>query len=147
MAPMDRRAPLALALALGALAVGGCGSKAGSTPASATFSAPEQQAVSATIKDIADASGGRDYAKICSDYLAAPLVKRFDGAKGTSGCADALEQSLRDVDQSKLAVRTIRVQGTNAEAIVQPTGTGQVEKPARLALVKEGPRWKLSGIR
>lgn len=147
MAPMDRRAPLALALALGALALGGCGAQAGSNPGSASFSAPEQQAVSSAIKDIADASASRDYAKICSDYLAAPLVKRLDATKGTSGCADALKQSLRDVNQSKLAVRAVRVQGTNAEAVVQPTGTGDVEQQARLSLVKEGSRWKLSGIR
>jgi len=29
---------------------------------------------------------------------------------------------------------------------VQPTGTGDVEEPARFTLVREGPRWKLSGV-
>ena len=143
---MSARGSLALLLTGGALLASGCGAEAGSNPSSASFSDGEQQAVAASVGDISDATGSRDYAKICSDYLAAPLVKQLAAAKGAKDCEDQLQRSLRDVDQSDLAVQKVTVQGTNAEAVVQPTGTGKVEEQARLSLVKEGSRWKLSAI-
>lgn len=143
---MPARRQLALLLAAGALGASGCGAAAGSSPKSASFSQPEQRAVAAAVQDIADLAGKRDYGQLCSDHLAAPLVKALDAVKGTAGCADQLELSLRDVDETKLAVRGVKVAGTNAEATVQPTGTGDVEPQGRLALVKEGSRWKLSSI-
>lgn len=141
-----RRPLLAAVLAGAALVAGGCGAEAGSDVSSADFKDPTQQAVEATVTDFSDAVGKRDYDQICSDLLAAPLVKAFDDAKGTGDCADQIELSFRDVDKAELAVRTITVQGTNAVALVRPTGTGDVEKDARIALVKEGSRWKLSGL-
>ncbi len=143
---MPARGPLLLALTAGALIASGCGAEEGSNPTSASFSDGEQQAVAASIQDISDATGSRDYAKICSDYLAAPLAKQLAEAKGAEDCADRVERSLRDVDQSDLAVREVTVEGTTAEAVVQPTGTGEEEEQARLSLVKEGSRWKLSGV-
>ncbi len=143
---MSARAPLALVLAAGAVLAAGCGAEAGSDVDSVDFPDATRQAVSAAVRDFSDAASSRDYEQICADYLAAPLVKALDDAKGTDRCPDQLELSLRDVDETKLAIRQVRVQGTNAVAIVQPTGTGDVEKPARIALVKEGSRWKLSDI-
>lgn len=143
---MPARRFLALVLAGAALLASGCGAAAGSNVKSATFSQPEQRAVASAVQDISDLARRRDYDQLCSDHLAAPLVKALDAVKGTGSCADQLELSLRDVDQTKLAVRGVRVVGTNAMALVQPTGTGDVEKQARLALVKEGSRWKLSDI-
>ncbi len=141
-----RRRLLAATLAGAALALAGCGAEAGSNVSSADFGDPVQRAVKASVDHFAELSGSRDYEQICSDLLAAPLVKGLDDAKGTKDCADQLELSLRDVDENELAVRTIRVSGTNAVAVVRPTGTGDVEEDARLTLVKEGSRWKLSGI-
>lgn len=144
---MSARRPLALVLAAGAALAAGCGAEAGSDVTSASFPEPERQAVAATVRDVSDAARSRDYEQICADYLAAPLVKALDDEKGTERCPDQIELSLRDVDESELAVRDVRVDGTNAVAVVQPTGTGDAEEPARFALVKEGPRWKLSGVR
>ena len=143
---MTARSPLALLVVAGALSATGCGAAAGSNVSSRTFAQPEQQAVKTAVEDFADLAGKRDYSQICSDALAAPLVKQLDDAKGTDQCPDQLKLSLRDVDQTKLAVLQVRVAGTNAEATVQPTGTGDVEPQARMTLVKEGSRWKLAGI-
>lgn len=143
---MSARRPLAVALAVAAAVATGCGAEEGSDVSSASFREPEQQAVSAAVGDFSDAAASRDYDQICADYLAAPLVKRLDDAKGTDRCPDQLELSLRDVDETDLAVRDVRISGTNAVAVVQPTGTGDVEPQARFTLVKEGPRWKLSGV-
>lgn len=143
---MHARRPLAVVLVAGAALAAGCGAEAGSDVESATFSEPERQAVSAAVRDFSDAARQRDYEQICADYLAARLVKALDDAKGTGRCPDQLERSLRDVDETELAVRDVRVSGTNAVAVVQPSGTGDQEPQARFTLVKEGPRWKLSGI-
>jgi len=143
---MCARRPLAAVLAAGAALAAGCGADAGSDVSSATFPEPERQAVSAAVRDFSDAAGKRDYEQICSDYLAAPLVKQLDAAKGTPRCPDQIERSLRDVGETGLAVRDVRISGMSAVAVVQPTGTGDVEEPARFTLVREGPRWKLSGV-
>lgn len=143
---MHARRPLAVLLAAAAVLAVGCGAEEGSQVESAEFSQPEQQAVNAAVRDVADAAQQRDYEQICADYLAAPLVKELDDAEGSERCPDQLELSLRDVDETDLAVREIRIQGEDAVAVVQPTGTGDVEPQARFTLVKEGPRWKLSGV-
>lgn len=140
-----RCAAAVLVAATAALATG-CGAEEGSDVESASFKEPERQAVSAAVDDFADAARTRDYEQICSDYLAAPLVKQLDAAKGTDRCPEQLALSLRDVDEAILAVRDVKISGTNAVAVVQPTATGSVEKQSRLTLVKEGPRWKLSGV-
>ncbi len=143
---MSPRLPLAALLLAGALAAAGCGAEAGSNVDSVRFKEPERQAVADAVTDFADAAGSRDYDRICADELAAPLVKRLDAAKGTDECPDQLERSLRDVDQTDLAVRDVRVSGADAVAVVQPTGTGEKEAQSRITLVKEGSRWKLAGI-
>ncbi len=143
---MSPRRPFAVVLAAGATLAAGCGAQAGSDVTSKRFPDAERQAVSATVKDFSDSARKGDYGQICSDYLSAELVGRLDAAKGTDRCPDQLELSLRDVDKTELAVRDVRISGTNAVALAQPTGTGDVETPARFTLVKEGPRWKLSGV-
>lgn len=138
--------PLAVLLAAAAALAAGCGAEEGSDVESASFPEPDRQAVAATVRDFSDATRQRDYEQICADYLAAPLVKELDAARGTDRCPDQLELSLRDVDESELAVRDVRISGADAVAVVQPTGTGDVEEQARFTLVKEGSRWKLSGV-
>jgi hypothetical protein len=144
---MLARRPLAVVLAVAAATLAaGCGAEEGSDVSSASFREPERRAVAAAVRDFSDAARQRDYEQICADYLAAPLVKQLDDAKGTGRCPDQIERSLRDVDETDLAIRDVRISGTNAVAVVQPTGTGDVEEQARFTLVKEGPRWKLSGV-
>lgn len=143
---MSARRPLAVVLAVAAAFAAGCGTEEGSDVSSAEFREPERQAVSAAVRDFSDAARSRDYEQICADYLAAPLVKQLDDARGSERCPDQIELSLRDVDETDLAIRDVRISGTNAVAVVQPTGTGDVEPQARFALVKEGPRWKISGV-
>jgi hypothetical protein len=144
---MLARRPLTVVLVAAASLAAGCGAQAGSGDvASKRFPDPERQAVSAAVRDLSDAAGQRDYEQICDDYLAAPLVKQLDAAKRTPRCPDQIELSLRDVAETGLAVRDVRISGSDAVAVVLPTGTGEQEKPARFTLVKEGPRWKLSGV-
>ena len=143
---MPARPLAAVLLCAGALLAAGCGADAGSTVDSVSFPDRDRQAVSAAVTDFSDAARSRDYEQICSDYLAAKLVKELDAVRATERCPDQIELSLRDVDRTELAVRSVRVTGTDAVAVVQPTGAGSGEKQARIALVKEGSRWKLSGI-
>ena len=137
--------PLSVLLAGSALLVAGCGSST-DDPKSASFSQPEQKAVANAVEDFSDAARKRDYSAICDDQLAAGLVKALDRARRGGTCADRLEVSLRDVTATDLAVRAIRVAGTSAVATVQSTGTGDAEPQQRIELVKEGSRWKLSGL-
>lgn len=142
---MPARRLLAVVLAGGAVVAAGCGSTSGDV-SSASFKAPEEVAVANAVQDFSDAARKRDYSAICSDQLAAPLVKRLDTERKTGHCSDRLKESLRDVDSTKLAVRAVQVTGATAVATVQATGTGKAEPAQRLTLAKEGTRWKLAGL-
>lgn len=142
---MPVRRPLAAVLAGGALLAAGCGSTTGNV-SSATFSQPEQKAIATAIGDLSDAAKRGKYGDICSDQLAAALVKRLDTERKDGHCSDRMEESLRDVSATTLAVRAIQVTGTTAVATVQTTGTGSAEPAQRLAWAKEGSRWKLAGL-
>jgi ketosteroid isomerase-like protein len=142
---MSARRPLAAVLAGSALLAAGCGSKTGDV-SSATFSQPEQKAVASAVEQLATSVRKKDYDAICSDQVAAPLVKRLDTARRTGHCADRMEESLRDVTATDLAVRAIQVSGATAIATVQSTKTGSSEPAQRLAWAKEGSRWKLAGL-
>ena len=105
---MHVRRPFAVLLVAAAALAAGCGAEAGSDVTSADFPDPDRRAVAAAVTDFSDAARQRDYEQICADYLAAPLVKKLDDAKQTARCPDQLERSLRDVDETKLAVRNVR---------------------------------------
>ena len=142
---MSARRPLAAVLAGGALLAAGCGSTTGNV-SSATFAQPEQKAVATAVKQLSTSARKKDYSAICSDQVAAPLVKRLDTARATGHCDDRMEESLRDVTATDLAVRDVRVSGATAVATVQSTGTGKSEPAQRLSWAKEGARWKLAGL-
>lgn len=142
---MPARRPFAVVLAGGALLAAGCGTSS-SDVSSATFAQPEQRLVATAVKDFSDAVRKRDYKAICTDQLAAPLVKQLDTKRKTGHCAERLKESLRDVDSTNLAVRAVQVTGAQAVATVQTTGTGKTEPPQKLQLAKEGSRWKLAGL-
>jgi hypothetical protein len=142
---MLARRSLAAVLAAGTLVAAGCGTQSNDV-SSADFKQPEQKAVATAVKDFSNAAGKRDYKAICSEQLAASLVRQLDAALKQGKCPERLKQSLRDVSATDLAVRAVAVTGTNALVTVQTTGTGNAEPAQRLKFAKEGSRWKLAGL-
>lgn len=103
----------------------------------------ESQKVAQTITNLQSDLTGLDASKVCGRDLAQSVVKKLqsDG----SACKKALESQLREIDTYSLTVESISVHDATATAKVRSTWSGK-EKIHELSFVKEGGRWKVSGL-
>jgi hypothetical protein len=132
--------PLAmLCLSLSALALAACGS----TVSTSGFKG-EQREVAQTVSNFQAAATTAEQKKICAEDLAAALVARLGGTKG---CEAAIKSQLTEVDSLEASVQsvTLGAGGKTATAQVKSIHEGKKATSA-LTLVKEGGKWKISGI-
>jgi hypothetical protein len=118
--------------------------------ASTTSTAPfkgEAHEVAQTVSNLQSDATARNEQKICANDLANGLVIRLNAAKG--GCMQAIKNQLAEVDSFELSVQSVQVNAAGAH----PTATAQVKsvnagktRLGTLTLVKEGGKWKISGI-
>jgi hypothetical protein len=133
---MTRRAT-ALTLLLAALAAAGCG---GGGASAGDFEGDERQVVE-TIDRLAAAGRERDAARVCSEVLAATVVRELGGE---GGCNRAVDEAFDRADTFQLAVRSVRVDGDAARARVD---AGRDEDRQELVeLVREGDGWRVSRL-
>jgi len=126
--------PHALALAAG-LALPGCAEQ-GPT---------EEERVRAAVTGFGRAVAARDYRALCSEVLAEGLVKRVERAGRP--CEKALQRGLGDVEDPRLVVGRVTVQGDRARAQVRSFARG--EAPARevVALVRgRDGSWRIASL-
>lgn len=123
-----------LALATG---IGACGE----TASTSSFKG-ESHNVAQTVSDLqADATAG-DQKKLCENDLAATLTTRLSSA---SGCKTVVKNQLHEIDALNMTIESIAVNGAGATAHVKSTYSGK-SRITTLTLVKEGSRWKISGV-
>jgi hypothetical protein len=139
---MPARTPLAAALAALALVAAGCTSAGTSSSSSSKDFKGEQKLVANTIDDLSSAAGKGDQDTICASLLAADVVKRLD-ARG--GCRNVVDSALKDADTSDVAVDSVTVNGTTADARVK-SKIGSHDRFSTVRLVKQAGRWKISSL-
>jgi hypothetical protein len=123
-----------LALATG---IGACGE----TASTSSFKG-ESHNVAQTVSDLqADATAG-DQKKLCENDLAATLTTRLSSA---GGCKTVVKNQLHEIDALNMTIESIAVNGAGATAHVKSTYSGK-SRITTLTLVKEGSRWKISGV-
>jgi len=129
--------PAAVGAALCALAVAGCG-----TTSSAGFSG-EKHAVAQVIANLQSAAQAGEDSKICSEYVAKPIVARLGGKKG---CEEAFKHQLSLVDNLEVTIESVSVAAGahTASASVKATHSGKTRRE-NVSLVKEAGRWRVSG--
>jgi hypothetical protein len=134
--------------ALAALVLEACAQ----TVSTASFKG-EAHTVAQTLANLqSDVTAGNDQ-KICADDLASAVVKRLDASRG--GCKQAIKGQLDEVDSLELTVHSVLVHAATgassssahptASAIVTSVYAGKT-KAGTVALVKEGGKWKISGV-
>jgi hypothetical protein len=136
------RRPLALlCLPLSAFALAACG--AASTTSTSGFSGVERE-VAQTIANLQSHATSVEENKICGEDLAADVVKRLGGTKG---CEAAIKTQLDEVDNLEVSVQSVKVaaDGTTGSATVKSIHEGKT-RPSTMQLVKEGGKWKISGL-
>jgi len=117
----------------------------------------EQHEVAQTVANLqTDATAGEDK-KICANDLASAVVARLGGA---SHCEAAIKSQLDQVDNLEVSVQSVTLGGA-----AKPGGAGKRGAPglatasarvksihsgkhaeSTVSLVKEGGKWKISGL-
>ena len=133
-----RALPPALAIPLCALALSGCGT----ATSTAGFTGEKHEAAQA-ISNLQSAATAGEGPKICADDLAKAIVSSLGGKKG---CESAIKHQLAQVDNLEAAVESVTLApgGHSASATVKSIRLGK-NKLEKVALVKEGGSWKVSG--
>jgi hypothetical protein len=128
-----------------AMTAGGCGPTA--TKDSSGGFKGEQRLVANAIEDLQSAGQRHQASRICSELLAARLVRQIRRS-GSKPCSQALKRSLRDVDTFELTVRRVMISGAAATATVVSGSRRDERRTDTLRLVKEGtpPRWKVASL-
>ena len=121
-------------LAAIALAVAGCGDQAPS----------DQEQVRQTLTAFGQATAGKDYQRLCDRLLAPALIA--DVKKIGLPCEIALQQGLGEVQQPRLIVGAIRIDGKNANADVRTSAEGQAPSRDTIRLVKLDSGWRIASL-
>jgi hypothetical protein len=136
------RALTVLGVPLAAASLLGCANKVSTSGFSG-----EQREVAQTISNLqADATAANEQ-KICSNDLAGTVVARLKLAPG--GCRQAVKSQVSEVDSLNMTVQSVQLGGSGAprtaSARVKSVFEGKM-RPSTVTLVKEGGKWKISGV-
>jgi hypothetical protein len=103
-----------------------------------------QHEVAQTIANLQSDVTASDEKKICVKDIAASVVAQLGGAKG---CEKAIKNQLVEIDNTEASVQSVQLApgGTSASAHVNSTYAGK-KQISTLTLVKEGGKWKISGV-
>jgi hypothetical protein len=107
----------------------------------------EDQEVAKTISNLQSDVTAGDEQKICANDLASPIVTRLNAARG--GCKQVIKNQLAELESYDVSIQSVQVtaEGTRrtASARVRSIYSGKT-RPGSLSLVKEGAKWKVSGL-
>jgi hypothetical protein len=130
-----------LAIALVAVAVGGCGGIGGEQPKD------EGEEVEASLVAYYKAFASGDSETACN-HLAENTVAQLERAAGGRPCSEVLDRALKRPDYAKVAPKLAEVKVTEVnvaedKATARATVPG-VGKSTRVPLVKEDGTWKIA---
>lgn len=112
----------------------------------------EQKLVANVVDDLQDAGRDKDGDAVCA-LLAPDLVKKIRAtAGGNASCAEAVDDALDDADAFDIDVKSVKVTGTTATAVVESKeNDDEVRDTLSFVKVQAGGspprmRWKLSAL-
>jgi hypothetical protein len=135
--PLTALLPLALTGAL----LSGCAAQSKSSNAK-DFTG-DQKSIATVIDDLSNAASDRDGKAVCDSILTSDDAAKLK--QGTKTCADVVKDQLEDADVYKLDVKSIKVDGATATAVVESQFDGK-DAPRTLSLVKQGNSWRIDGL-
>jgi hypothetical protein len=122
----------ACAVALYALAVGGCG---GPT---------DRAQIRDTLNRLAHATANKDYRTLCERVFAPSIVQ--PALHIGLSCEQALTRGLGTVQAPRLVVRSIQMRGTTAFAVVHTSAANQPASNDTVQLVKIDGQWAVTAL-
>lgn len=131
-----------LSAAAATLALGGC---AQSTESPAVDFKGQEKLVANVVDDLHDAGTQKDSEAVCL-LLASDLTRQIRAtAEGSATCSEAVGDALDDADAFDLTVKSVKLTGDTATAVVESKENGD-EIRDTLSFVKENGRWKISAL-
>jgi hypothetical protein len=127
-----RTAVIALSCAAVAATAAGCGSE----------SADEQ--VRGVVTRFGEASAKKDYQEICDVLIAKSLSDNVE--EFGLPCELAFKQGLQDVRRPRLAIRSVRVDGSRALVRVHSTAANQAPSDDTLELREADGEWRITSL-
>ena len=103
-----------------------------------------QLAVRSTLARFASAVAKHEYHELCTALLAASLTAKL--AQIGLPCERALATGLARAHDPQLVVRSVRVQGRSASAVVYTTASNQPASQDTLQLIEVGTSWRISSL-
>jgi Putative lumazine-binding len=123
-----------LAPALALLVLAGCGD-AGPTP---------EEQVRTTVSEFGRATAAKDYTAMCDRLLAPKLIE--DVTQVGLSCERALRRGLSGVQDPRLTIGQVKIDGDSATAEVRTSAAGEEPSKDTLKLVKLNGTWKISSL-
>jgi hypothetical protein len=118
---------------LAGIALVGCGS--GPT---------EEEQVRSTVDAFSKAAAAKDYDKLCKQLLAPKLLEQVEQAG--LPCEVALSKGLGEVEDPKVTIGQITVNGNSATADVRTSAKGEAPSRDTLKLSKIGGQWRIASL-
>ncbi len=105
----------------------------------------EQQQVAQAISNLQSHATALEAKKICGEDLAAANVARLNTAPG--GCKHALETQLKQIDNFETTVESVKIGAVGVTATARVKSVVGGKKAVQVvSLVKEGGKWRISGL-
>lgn len=124
---------------LSAVVLGACAS----TVSTSAFKGSEQS-VAQTVANLQTDATASEPKKICADDLAAAVVSRLGGS---AHCEAAIKTQIAELDSMEVSVKSIHIAADQASATAEVKSIREGKSKAQtLSLVKEGGKWKISGL-
>jgi hypothetical protein len=104
----------------------------------------EEQQVRSALQTFATSVEQRDYQTLCDEVFAPVLLEGLQQIG--LPCEIAMRKSLGEVDEPKLTVGEVTVDGTKATAEVRTSAQGQPPSTDNLELEKISGSWKVTAL-
>jgi hypothetical protein len=127
------RRAIPAALAAVALLAAGCGG-----------GQSDEEQVRETVAELGRATEQKDYQALCDRILAPSLIEELKEVG--LPCEVALQQALGDVEDPKLTIGKVTVDGDRAEAEVRTSAQGQAPSQDVVELERVEDDWRISAL-
>jgi hypothetical protein len=97
-----------------------------------------------TLAQFAEATAEKDYQRLCDDLLSPELVEQV--RRVNLPCEVALRTGFEDVEQPRIEVRSVKIDGDKASAQVRSTAQNQEPSVDTVQLVKVDGEWRVNSL-
>jgi hypothetical protein len=104
----------------------------------------DEREVRDTLRAFGDATARKDYQRLCDELFSEKLVEEV---RQTVPCEVALKNSSLDEARApKLEVRSVKLDGDTATAVVRTSAANQPPSQDTVRLVRERERWRIAAL-